>query len=281
MRARALGTRDAPLVRTLLAANPVANVFVSSRIDAGLLWPGSPATLYGWPAAEPRHLLHAGSNLAPVFATCDERDRDAAIAAFADAIGPNRLCQAVVGESGVTLALHRHLCRRSRSYAGQREVRPRQPLMAARSVPSDLPPAPVRQITMAEFDSYFAAAVAMYTEEVGVDPLGGGGRAGYRAHCETTVRSNRAYGIVTEGQVVFKADVGISCDGIAQVQGVWLAPHLRGRALAAPAMAEVTRQILDTHEVVSLYVNDFNTRAVRTYLRCGFTVAGEFATVLY
>ncbi|MCB0890846.1 MAG: GNAT family N-acetyltransferase, partial [Propionibacteriaceae bacterium] len=90
-----------------------------------------------------------------------------------------------------------------------------------------------------------------------------------------------AYGIVTEGQVVFKADVGISCDGIAQVQGVWLAPHLRGRALAAPAMAEATRQILDTHEVVSLYVNDFNTRAVRTYLRCGFTVAGEFATVLY
>ena len=70
-------------------------------------------------------------------------------------------------------------------------------------------------------------------------------------------------------------------DGIAQVQGVWLAPHLRGRALAAPAMAEATRQILDTHEVVSLYVNDFNTRAVRTYLRCGFTVAGEFATVLY
>ena len=55
----------------------------------------------------------------------------------------------------------------------------------------------------------------MYTEEVGVDPLGGGGRAGYRAHCETTVRSNRAYGIVTEGQVVFKADVGISCGGIA------------------------------------------------------------------
>ena len=75
MRARALGTRDAPLVRTLLAANPVANVFVSSRIDAGLLWPGSPATLYGWPAAEPRHLLHAGSNLAP---GCGERRSEVA-----------------------------------------------------------------------------------------------------------------------------------------------------------------------------------------------------------
>ena len=46
-------------------------------------------------------------------------------------------------------------------------------------------------------------------------------------------------------------------------------------------MAETTRLILAEHDLVSLYVNDFNTRAVRTYLRTGFTVAGQFATVLY
>ena len=281
MKARALGTRDAPLVRTLLAADPVANVFVSSRVDVGLLWPGSPATLYGWPSDHPRHLLHAGANLAPVFATCPERERDAAICAFADAIGPHRWCQAIVGESGVTLALHRQLCRRGRSYAAQREVRPRQPLMMTERVPAEVGEAPVRAITMDEFDSYFAAAVAMYTEEVGVDPLAGGGRAGYRSHCQTLVQTGRAWGIVTDGQVVFKADVGISCGGLAQVQGVWLAPHLRGRGLATAAMGSATRQILSDHDVVSLYVNDFNTRAVHTYLRCGFTVAGEFATVLY
>ncbi|MFT3861593.1 GNAT family N-acetyltransferase [Micropruina sp.] len=281
MRARSLGTRDAPLVRSLLAADPVANVFVSSRVEVGLLWPGSPATLFGWPAENPRHLLHAGSNLAPVFGPCDEGEREAAIAAFADALGPQRLCQAIVGESGVALGLHRQLRRRSRSYAVEREVRPRQPLMLTRAVPSELPDAPVRQIGMAEFDSYFAAAVAMYTEEVGVDPLAGGGRAGYRTHCQTTVQSGRAWGIVTDGQVVFKADVGISCGEIAQVQGVWLAPHLRGQGLAAAAMGAATRRILESHRVVSLYVNDFNTRAVRTYLRTGFTVAGEFATVLY
>ncbi|HEY5841731.1 MAG TPA: GNAT family N-acetyltransferase [Mycobacterium sp.] len=281
MRARALGTRDAPLVRTLLAADPVANVFVSSRVEVGLLWPGSPATLYGWPSDRPRHLLHAGANLAPVFATCPERERDAAISAFTDAIGPHRWCQAIVGESGVTLALHRQLCRRGRSYAAQREVRPRQPLMTARQVAAGIGEAPVRAITMDEFDSYFAAAVSMYTEVVGVDPLSGGGRAGYRSHCQTLIQSGRAWGVVTDGQVVFKADVGISCGGVAQVQGVWLAPHLRGQGLAAAAMGSATRQILDAHDVVSLYVNDFNTRAVKTYLRCGFTVAGEFATVLY
>ena len=45
--------------------------------------------------------------------------------------------------------------------------------------------------------------------------------------------------------------------------------------------AAATRAILDRHDLVSLYVNDFNVRAVRTYLRTGFVVVGEFATVLY
>ncbi|MCW3157247.1 GNAT family N-acetyltransferase [Micropruina sonneratiae] len=280
-RARALGTRDAGPVRELLAADPVANLFVASRVDAGVLWSGSPATLYGWPGNAPRHLLHAGSNLVPVLGPCDDDERNAAIDAFADALGPHRWCQSIVGRSEAALALHAVLAGRGRSYAAQREIRPRQPLMVAREVLPQATEAPVRRITMAEFDSYLAAAVAMYTEEVGVDPTIGGGRSGYRAHCQGLVESGRAWGVVEDGTVVFKADVGLSCGGIAQVQGVWLAPHLRGRGLAAPAMAAATRGILRQHDVVSLYVNDYNVRAVRTYLRTGFAHAGEFATVLY
>ncbi|MFT4218387.1 MAG: GNAT family N-acetyltransferase [Micropruina sp.] len=281
-RARVLGTRDDALVRNLLAADPVGNLFVASRVDAGVLWRGSPATLYGWPGDHPRHLLHAGSNLVPVFAPCEPGERDAAIAAFADAVGPHRWCQSIVGHSEGALALHRAFAVRSRSYAGQREIRPRQPLMVASEVPADLPDAPVRRITMAEFASYQSAAIAMYIEEVGMDPTVGGGRAGYRAHCQAAVESGRAWGVVDDtGHVVFKADVGISCGRIAQVQGVWLDPRLRGRGLAAPAMASATRQILEEHDLVSLYVNDFNTRAVRTYLRTGFAIVGQLATVLY
>jgi hypothetical protein len=47
-------------------------------------------------------------------------------------------------------------------------------------------------------------------------------------------------------------------------------------------MAAVTRDAL--HRVaptVSLYVNDYNAPARRVYARCGFTSAGEFATVLF
>ena len=34
-------------------------------------------------------------------------------------------------------------------------------------------------------------------------------------------------------------------------------------------------------DIVSLYVNDFNTRALRTYRRVGFERIGTMATLLY
>ncbi len=47
-------------------------------------------------------------------------------------------------------------------------------------------------------------------------------------------------------------------------------------------MAAVLRYALaDVAPVVSLYVNDFNTAARRTYLRVGFREVGAFMSVLF
>ncbi len=280
MRARLLTPADADVVRGLLLRNPVVNVFVSARVDAGLLWPGSAATLWGWPAERPRQLLHAGSNLAPVIVADFGDDPDDVLQAFADVVGPRR-CQAIVGQSAIALALFDRLSRRhTHGYSRPREIRPQQPLMIAQR-PVSLPSAPVVPITLNEYESYVAAAVSMYTEEVGQNPLAAGNRSGYRAHCRQLIETGRAFGIVTEGHVVFKADIGAASGEVAQIQGVWLAPHLRGRGLAAPAMAAVTAAVRERFPVVSLYVNDFNIRAIRAYERAGYVVADRFATVLY
>ena len=62
---------------------------------------------------------------------------------------------------------------------------------------------------------------------------------------------------------------------------VWMDPAWRGRGLAAPAMAAVVELARRDHGTVSLYVNDFNTRALRTYRRVGFERIGTMATLLY
>ena len=75
---------------------------------------------------------------------------------------------------------------------------------------------------------------------------------------------------------------GAATDRACQIQGVWVAPEYRGTGLAAPGMAAVLRYALrDVAPVVSLYVNDFNTPARRTYHRVGFQEVGAFMSVLF
>jgi hypothetical protein len=275
MPARILTPTDAPLVRRLLDCDPVSNVFVASRVDAGVLNPAVPGQLYGWPSEQPTALLHLGANLVPVAENLD------AIGAFVEVVGRRRTCQSIVGPSWLALALWDALGQRwGRSYSQAREVRRRQPMMATATGPQIAADPRVQRITMTDFESYYAASVAMYIEEVGVDP-GSGPQSSYRNYCRWLVLEGRAFGIVADGRVIFKSDIGAASGGVAQVQGVWLEPGLRGQGASIPAMAAVTEYVLSEYRVACLYVNDFNTAAIRSYARVGFEQVGELATVLF
>jgi ribosomal protein S18 acetylase RimI-like enzyme len=275
MTARILTSWDLAAARRLVAEDPVTNVFVGSRLDAGVLNPGAPGVLWGWPADAPTALLHCGANMVPVVTD------SGALPAFVEAVGRRRTCQSIVGPSWFSLPLWRALSERwGKSYSQVREVRRRQPVMAVSDAPLVAADPRVRPITSADFESYFAASVAMYSEEVGADPLAGGDTS-YRGYCRWLVDSGRAFGIVEGGRVVFKSDVGAASGPVAQIQGVWLDPSLRGKGLSEPAVAAVTEYVLADYQVACLYVNDFNTRAIRCYERVGYEQVGEFATVLF
>jgi predicted GNAT family acetyltransferase len=121
----------------------------------------------------------------------------------------------------------------------------------------------------------------MFTEEVGVSPVSGGLMSAYRSRIAELIAEGRALARIEDGRVMFKAEIGAASAQACQVQGVWVEPELRQRGLAAPGMAAVVdyarRAIAPT---VSLYVNDFNTAARRTYERVGFQEIGTFATIL-
>jgi predicted GNAT family acetyltransferase len=82
--------------------------------------------------------------------------------------------------------------------------------------------------------------------------------------------------------VVFKAEVGAATSAACQVQGVWVHPTLRGHGVGTAGMAAVVRGAQESiAPVVSLYVNDFNIAARRSYERVGFREVGTFASVLF
>ncbi|WP_028709467.1 DUF4081 domain-containing GNAT family N-acetyltransferase [Propionicicella superfundia] len=276
MTVRVLGNDDLGALVDVVLTNPIENLFIGSRVKAGGLDPYTlGCEVWGFERdGKLVALCHNGSNL--VLANADAE----AVEAFAQRIGPRSATASIMGPAEPTLALWRRLCQLwPRGWSAYRELRPDQPLMLLTN-PSDVPPDPrVRVITFDDFDAYYAAAVAMYTEEVGVSPTFGGGD--YRFYVQRLIRERMAFGIVEDGRVIFKADVGASTGLFAQIQGVWLAPSHRGRGLSAPAMTAVDHLLTERFRAVSLYVNSFNAPARAMYRRVGYVEIGTFATVLY
>ncbi|WP_203566791.1 GNAT family N-acetyltransferase [Aestuariimicrobium ganziense] len=275
-RLRVLGNGDLPALLQLTAHDPVAHLFVRARTSQygiGRLTLG--CEVLGFERqGRLVSVLHHGSNL--VMAGDDPE----AVQAFVAKIGPRRHTSSIMGRSPDVRALWEGLTQRwGQSWGAYRDLRPRQPLMVMQDDPTVPEDPRVRRVRADEFEAYFDAAVKMYTEEVGVTPLEPSG--GYASYVRGLIAQGRAFGIVENGRVLFKSDIGTAMDAVCQVQGVWLDPSLRGRGLSEPAMASVVRLCRENHPVVSLYVNDFNTRARKLYERVGFDTVDEFATVLY
>jgi predicted GNAT family acetyltransferase len=272
---RVLTRDDLPAAIRVLSKNPVENVFVASRVRAaGVEQASLGCPIWGFERdGALRSLCHAGSNLVPVGADDDALD------AWTEFAGPQRMCASIIGPAEVAMGLWRRLGERwGSSWSQARDVRPRQPVMMIDQdpvVPANLE---VRRVTLEHWDAYTEAAVKMYTEEIGVSPISGN-PAGYRFYVRQLITSGRAFGLFDGGRVLFKADLGSVSGSVCQVQGVWLDPEVRGRGLAAPAMAAVVKLARTMVPTVSLYVNDYNRPARATYARVGFTEVGEFATI--
>jgi uncharacterized protein len=273
---RLLDNRDRHEVIDLCDRDPVVNVFISARVrEAGLDPSRLGAQVWGYQSGgRLTSLCYAGANLVPVTAT------PPAITAFAGrARLLGRRCSSIVGLAPDTLGLWELL----RPYWGRpREVRAAQPVMAIAG-PSAVAADPlVRRVRPDELSILLPASVAMFTEEVGVSPVGPDGGAAYRARVSELIAMGRAFARIEDGQVVFKAEIGSVTPLACQVQGVWVRPELRGRGLATAGMAAVVAAALrNVAPVVSLYVNDFNAPARAAYRRVGFTETATFASVLF
>jgi predicted GNAT family acetyltransferase len=270
---RLLDERDRAGVQLALDADPIAACMVASRVElagvdswrlGGELW-GMGSRLEG--------LCFAGANLVPL------RGNRPSLRAFADrARRRGRACSSLVGRAELVLPLWSDL---EQDWAPAREVRPEQPLMVLPTRASTRPDPMVRQVHPHELDRYLPAAVAMFTEEVGVDPRVGDGGVGYRARVAEQISSGRAFARVEDGEVVFKAEIGALSARVGQIQGVWVRPDRRGHGVGAAGTAAVVDRLVAMDRVASLYVNAYNVPARATYTRIGFTQIANFATVLF
>jgi predicted GNAT family acetyltransferase len=271
---RALTPDDLPVLRELLDRDPLVNLFVRNRVDATKLqvrWLGGQVWGY-FQDGDLVSACHAGNNVVPVQAT------PRAIELFAERIlADNVRPSSVVGLRDAVLPMWKLLEPR---WGPARSPRLDQPFMVLSRDSHARPDSRVRQVLIDEFDTIYPACVAMFTEEVGVDPELGN-RSGYRARVAQLISQGWSFAIIENDQVIFKAEVGAATSSACQLQGVWVHPEHRGRGIAVPALSAVVRLVRQTiAPTVTLYVNDHNAAARRAYERVGFQHTETFASIL-
>lgn len=272
---RVLGAADTAALRELAGADPVANVFILAHLEStgtAAPTPGGANVLGVFDDGLLVGACWAGANLVPVQL---EPGFTGAVAAAAHRAG--RRYASIFGPAGTVLALHSHL--EQLGHAAH-EVRPDQPLMTIAGPPAVEPNWQLGFGQFADFDTILPACAAMFEEEVGYSPYLGG-RDFYSRRVAGLIRQGHSLVHLSDGEVVFKAELGAVTSEVTQVQGVWMNPSYRGLGLSAGYMAAVVLLAQKIAPITSLYVNDYNSRARATYERVGFRQVGTFATVLF
>jgi ribosomal protein S18 acetylase RimI-like enzyme len=264
---RPIGREDQPLALEALDRNPVRDVFIASRIlHDGALTSLGPSPLWGaFDHDDLRGLLHVGPNLVPA---TDDEEACEALATAAGGLYPTRM---VVGERRTVELLWSLI---GPGFPVPREVRRRQFVYAVdpeRLVrdPHGWAPGIARLAERSDEDRVLKLSAAMYTEEMGENPMARD-PDGYRRRVRMLISRGWTYVYESGGTLQFKMDIGCASRHTAQIQGVYVPPELRGRGVGTTAMAACCDLAFGRHRNLSLYVNDFNTHAVALYERIGF-----------
>jgi uncharacterized protein len=273
---KVLSQSDLPRALELSRSQPLMNAFVASRISLGLQyhWKVGGGLWGFYTDAGLESLLFVGANIVPMNTSHEARELFAR-----ELIRTGRRSSSLLGNKGEVIDLWNRI---ESVWGKPRELRSTQPFMAISTPPIGQRDVRVRHVEPHELSLLLPASIHMFTEEVGVSPVSNGGHDQYERRVAEVISERKAYAIIDNHRVVFKAEVGFATPEVAQLQGVWVAPDLRGRGMAGPAVAAVVdlvqREVAPT---VTLYVNDFNIAALRTYASVGFRECGTFATVLF
>ncbi len=274
---RALDAQSIELVAEFIKQDPVRHCFLAARLEQNKqsrFRPSYPDLLGYFDDGNLKSILMTGANVVPVNTSLIARQE------FATVLNRSgRRSSSIVGPAEEVLDLWSKV---SGSWGTAREVRANQPVLTMRTnsiLPIDHE---VRYSNLSDLEELLPACIAMFTEEVGISPMLNGGGSAYRNRISELVSSRRSFVKYVGTELVFKAEVGTVGAGVAQIQGVWVKPEYRGQGISEPAMAAVVKLVLaDLAPVISLYVNDYNEVALRTYRSVGFEQVDTFATVLF
>lgn len=267
-----LGPADHSALARLLKQSPVETAYLRSELR---LWP-TPAAWWGVGDGGELHAVFLGGSMIYPWIP---NPGDARI--LLQAVQQHGMPRLLVGPAGSVHALAEEL----KPWRVPLSAHDPQPLLVLERDSAHLQPpvnsTEVRRAGRHDLDAVMLAAAGMHREEMGIDPLAVD-PAGWRHRMTTLIDRGWSYVWRDEnGEILFKAELSGWNPDVAQIQGVWTNPRLRGRGIATAGLTAVCTELLRDVPVCSLYVNAHNQTALSLYRRLGFRQIGEFATLVY
>ena len=274
---RELGNADRAVIREMVDADPVGQCVFAARMARAATLSAFDLGGHLWGLDGPGGLeaaCFAGGNLMPLGGDAN------ALGVIGGQLGRRpRTWSSVVGHAADVSALWSAV---GDGWGRPRSLRMDQPLLLATEVGPIQPDPLVVRVGPRDLMRYLPAALAMFSEELEIDPPPSGVNSPYRSRLARLIAGGLALArFDDDGRVLFKAEIAAVSPQCCQVQGVWVDPNHRNEGLGAAGMAAVIAYGLALAPRVSLYVNDFNVAARRMYDRVGMTQVGTFATILF
>jgi len=114
--------------------------------------------------------------------------------------------------------------------------------------------------------------------ETGSDPMVKD-REGFMSRVARRIEMGRTFVVVEEGKLLFKADIIAEADGIIYLEGIYVAPDIRGKGIGSKCLAKLTLMLLDRSENVCMLSNVRFENAHRSFQKAGYKVTGRCTTL--
>lgn len=136
----------------------------------------------------------------------------------------------------------------------------------------------LRVATLADLELIVPVHAQMAYEESGVNPLAVDAE-GFRKRCARRIEQGRVWVWVSEGRLIFKADVVAETSDCIYLEGIYINEEERGRGYGAQCLSQLSKILLTRAASICLLVNDKNERARRLYLGTGYKQHSVYETL--